>query len=182
MSFFLARSWRAFVLTRGDRHGANKNEIATFVFSITAKDFSHSLLLDGKGPILFALKLDQRAGRRQFDFREVLDGLVEGRHRSRPEDGFESEGVALIYGGDDAAIEAGLLLKDHLDVTVLIKSGADVTPPRVTDFPIVQDMKRGLSKLPRHDRSKHNAACLIQLAERLALARSSHHGWAPTMS
>jgi hypothetical protein len=44
MSFFLARSWRAFVLTKGDRHGANKNEIATFVFSITAKDFSHSVL------------------------------------------------------------------------------------------------------------------------------------------
>jgi hypothetical protein len=73
MSFFLAHSWRAFVLTKGDRHGANKNEIATFVFSITVKDFSHSVLLDGKGPILFALKLDQRAGRRQFDFREVLD-------------------------------------------------------------------------------------------------------------
>ena len=51
---------------------------------------------------------------------------------------FESEGVALIYGCDDAAIEAGNLLKDHLDVTVLIKPGADVTPPRVTDFPIVQ--------------------------------------------
>src|SRR5262249_10154703 len=32
-----------------------------------------------------------------------------------------SEGVILIYGRDEQAIEAGNLLKDHLDVTVLIK-------------------------------------------------------------
>jgi ferredoxin len=51
---------------------------------------------------------------------------------------FESEGVALIYGRDERAIEAGSLLKDHLDVTVLIKPPADVTPPRVTDFPVVK--------------------------------------------
>ena len=30
------------------------------------------------------------------------------------------------------------LLKDHLDVTVLITPPADVTPPRVTDFPVVK--------------------------------------------
>ena len=41
MSFFLAHSWSAFVLAKGDRHGANKNEITIFVFSVTAKDFSH---------------------------------------------------------------------------------------------------------------------------------------------
>ena len=51
---------------------------------------------------------------------------------------FTSEGVALIYGRDEQAIEAGRLLKDHLDVTVLIKPPADVTPPRVTDFPVVK--------------------------------------------
>jgi hypothetical protein len=56
MPFSLSRSWRGFVLTKEDRHGANKNEIATFVFSVTVKDFSHSVLLDGKGPIFFALK------------------------------------------------------------------------------------------------------------------------------
>ena len=33
---------------------------------------------------------------------------------------FDSEGVLLIYGRDEQAIEAGNLLKDHLDVTVLI--------------------------------------------------------------
>ena len=49
MSFSVARSWRAFVLAKEDRRGANKNEITIFVFSITAKDFSHGVLLDGKG-------------------------------------------------------------------------------------------------------------------------------------
>ena len=47
----------------------------------------------------------------------------------------ESEGVALIYGRDERAIEAGKLLADHLDVTVLIARSKGLTPPRVTDFP-----------------------------------------------
>jgi ferredoxin len=51
---------------------------------------------------------------------------------------FNSEGVILIYGRDERAIEAGNLLKDHLDVTVLIKPPADVAPPRVTEFPVVK--------------------------------------------
>jgi hypothetical protein len=42
MSFLLAHSWSAFVLAKGDRHGANKNEIASFVFSVTTKGFSHA--------------------------------------------------------------------------------------------------------------------------------------------
>jgi ferredoxin len=49
-----------------------------------------------------------------------------------------SEGVVLIYGRDEKAIDAGNLLKDHLDVTVLIKPPAQVAPPRVTDFPVVK--------------------------------------------
>ena len=49
-----------------------------------------------------------------------------------------SEGVILIYGRDERAIEAAALLKDHLDVTVLIRPPAEVTPPRVTDFPVVK--------------------------------------------
>ena len=49
-----------------------------------------------------------------------------------------SDGVTLIYGKDARAIEAAELLKDHLDVTVLIKSGADLSPLRVTDFPVVK--------------------------------------------
>ena len=51
---------------------------------------------------------------------------------------FDSEGVLLIYGRDEQGIEAGNLLKDHLDVTVLIKPPVAVTPARVTEFPVVQ--------------------------------------------
>ena len=50
----------------------------------------------------------------------------------------ESEGVILIYGRDERAIEAGNLLKDHLDVTVLIKPPAAVSPPRSTEFPVAK--------------------------------------------
>jgi len=49
-----------------------------------------------------------------------------------------SEGVTLIYGKDERALEAANLLKDHLDITVLLKPPADVTPARTTDFPVVK--------------------------------------------
>jgi ferredoxin len=49
-----------------------------------------------------------------------------------------SDGVTLIYGKDEKAIEAANLLKDHLDITVLIKPPGDVTPPRATEFPVVK--------------------------------------------
>ncbi len=51
---------------------------------------------------------------------------------------FTSDGVILIYGRDEQAVEAASLLKDHLDVTVLIKPPADIAPPRITDFPVVK--------------------------------------------
>ena len=49
-----------------------------------------------------------------------------------------SEGVTLVYGKDEQVIEAATLLKDHLDLTVLIKEPAGVLPPRVTAFPLVK--------------------------------------------
>jgi ferredoxin len=49
----------------------------------------------------------------------------------------ESEGVILIYGRDERAIEAAGVLKDRLDVTVLLTRPGDIAPPRVTDCPIV---------------------------------------------
>lgn len=49
-----------------------------------------------------------------------------------------SEGVILIYGRDEAAIEAGRLLADHLDVTVMLKQLDDTVPPLATVFPIVK--------------------------------------------
>lgn len=55
---------------------------------------------------------------------------------------YSSEGVVLIYGRDEVAIEAAALLKDHLDITVMITRPRDLTPPRVTEFPVVQGTVR----------------------------------------
>ena len=52
--------------------------------------------------------------------------------------GLSSEGVVLIYGRDESAIEAGKLLADHLDVTVMITRPAQIMPPSATSFPIVK--------------------------------------------
>jgi ferredoxin len=49
-----------------------------------------------------------------------------------------SNGVILIYGRDESAIEAGRLLASDLDVTVLISKPAALEPPRTTIFPIVK--------------------------------------------
>ncbi|MBW7970429.1 4Fe-4S binding protein [Bradyrhizobium sp. BR 10289] len=50
----------------------------------------------------------------------------------------ESGGIILIYGRDEAAVEAGDLLKEHLDVTVLIAPPAALAPPRSADYPIAK--------------------------------------------
>lgn len=52
--------------------------------------------------------------------------------------GLESDGVILIYGRDERAIEAAELLKDHLDVTVLITRPQQLAPLRKTEFPLVR--------------------------------------------
>ena len=56
----------------------------------------------------------------------------------------ESRGVVLICGRDDTAVEAGQLLKDHLDVTVLIEPPAAIAPRR-TDFPVAKGKVRNAS-------------------------------------
>jgi ferredoxin len=54
----------------------------------------------------------------------------------------ESGGVILICGRDETAVEAGNLLKDHLDVTILIEPPAAIVPPRTTDFPVAKGKVR----------------------------------------
>src|SRR5207253_1560376 len=54
----------------------------------------------------------------------------------------ESGNVVLIYGRGAEAVEAGTLLKEHLDVTVIIEPPAAIAPPRTTDFPVVKGMIR----------------------------------------
>ncbi|MDB5639436.1 MAG: hypothetical protein JWP51_4344 [Bradyrhizobium sp.] len=57
----------------------------------------------------------------------------------------ESGGVILICGRDEAAVEAGNLLKDHLDVTVLIEPPAAIVPPRISEFPVAKGKVRNAS-------------------------------------
>jgi ferredoxin len=54
----------------------------------------------------------------------------------------ESKGVILIYGQDERAIDAGALLKEHLDVTVMITQPGDLAPPRSNEFPLVKGTMR----------------------------------------
>jgi ferredoxin len=49
-----------------------------------------------------------------------------------------SDGVILIYGHDEQAIETANLLKEHLDVTVMISKPAALVPGRVNEFPVVK--------------------------------------------
>ncbi|WP_426434579.1 4Fe-4S binding protein [Bradyrhizobium genosp. P] len=50
----------------------------------------------------------------------------------------ESGGVILIYGRNEVAIEAGNLLKDYLNVTVLIAPSAVDVTAETTDFPVAR--------------------------------------------
>lgn len=50
----------------------------------------------------------------------------------------ESQGVTLVLGRDDVALEAAKDLAETLDITVLLQPGADVAPPRQTVFPVLQ--------------------------------------------
>jgi ferredoxin len=56
--------------------------------------------------------------------------------------GLTSEGVTLVYGRDERAIEAANLLSDHLDVTVLVTGATEIPPPRRSAFPVVRGVIR----------------------------------------
>lgn len=51
---------------------------------------------------------------------------------------YRSEGVALVYGRDETAIEAARQLKERLNLTVLLTRPGPITPPSTTEFPIVR--------------------------------------------
>ena len=50
----------------------------------------------------------------------------------------KSEGVVLIYGRDEAALDAANMLRDILDVTVMLTGKQPVQPSRVGHFPVVK--------------------------------------------
>jgi ferredoxin len=53
-----------------------------------------------------------------------------------------SDGVVLVYGRDERTIEAAKLLKDRLDVTVMLTKPGDIVPLRVTEFPVIKGTVR----------------------------------------
>src|SRR6185295_2993361 len=70
-----------------------------------------------------------------------MSGLIAAAAEDTPDFSLvslKSEGVTLIYGRDEQAIEAAKLLEGHLDVTVLLSRPGDLAPPRVTNFPVVK--------------------------------------------
>ena len=74
-----------------------------------------------------------------------IAALLAAAAEALPETGtvsLTSEGVTLIYGGDEGALEAARLLKDHLAVTVLIKPPAELSPPRRTEFALAKGVVR----------------------------------------
>ena len=65
----------------------------------------------------------------------------------------ESGGVILICGRDEIAVEAGNLLKDHLDVTVLIEPPAPSRHREQTDFPVAKGKVRTPADISARSRS-----------------------------
>jgi ferredoxin len=56
----------------------------------------------------------------------------------------QSEGVILVYGRDETAIEAGGQLEGQLDVTVLITPPAAIAPLRPREFPVGRGIIRSV--------------------------------------
>ncbi|MGD9837133.1 MAG: 4Fe-4S binding protein [Afipia sp.] len=50
----------------------------------------------------------------------------------------ESDGVVLIYGHDEVAINAAKRLADRLDITVVLTRPGDLVPRAVNEFPVVK--------------------------------------------
>ncbi len=150
--------------TAAVRRGCRNNEIATFSHLCRAELDQFRNAARAEGPLTVGctqevpLFLDEAGERPQpIDFvnlRETAGWSTEGVQAgpkmaallaaaAEPTPDFplvnmSSEGVILIYGRDETAIEAGRLLADHLDVSVMITRPAQIAPPATTSFPIVK--------------------------------------------
>jgi ferredoxin len=146
------------------KRGCRNSEIAEFRQLCRAELDRFRSAASAEGPLivgctqeaqLFADTAEGRSGKMEFvNLRETAGWSAEGANAgakmaallaaaSEPEPAFpfvtfSSDGVILIYGRDEVAIEAARLLADHLDVTVMITRPAQITPPATTSFPIVQ--------------------------------------------
>lgn len=150
--------------TAAIKRGCRNSEIAEFRYLCRAELDRFRDAAKVAGPMivgctqeapLFADAMEGRSERTEFvNIRETAGWSLEGRQAgpkmagllaaaSEPVPAYpfvtlSSEGVILIYGRDDVAVEAGQLLADHLDVTVMITRPAQIAPPATTSFPIVK--------------------------------------------
>src|ERR1700687_5244781 len=140
--------------TAAVKRGCRNSEIATFRQLCRAEldQFRNAAKAEGSLTVgctqeapLFSDEAGERAERIDFvNLRETAGWSTEGIQAGpkmaallaaagEPAPGFtlvnlSSEGVILIYGRDDSAVEAGRLLADHLDVTVMISGPAQIAP------------------------------------------------------
>jgi ferredoxin len=150
--------------TAAVRRGCRNSELANFRQLCRAEldHFRNAAKAEGSLVVgctqeapLFADEAEGRSGKMDFvNLRETAGWSAEGTQAgpkmaallaaaSEPAPAYpyvalKSDGVILIYGHDEVAVEAGQLLSDHLDVTVLITKPAQITPPATTSFPIVK--------------------------------------------
>ena len=66
----------------------------------------------------------------------ALLAAAAGEAEPAPLVSLSSQGVCLVYGRDEQAIEAGKQLAGRLDVTVLLSEPGDIMPPQVMDVPV----------------------------------------------
>jgi ferredoxin len=146
------------------RRGCRKSEIAEFRQLCRAELESFRNAAKAEGPLivgctqeapLFGDEAKGRSEKMEFvNLRETAGWSVDGTKAGPkmaallaaasevtpafPFVTLSSDGVILIYGRDEIAIEAGRLLADHLDVTIMITKPSQIMPPATTSFPIVQ--------------------------------------------
>ena len=149
--------------TTAIRRGCQNNDVKGFRHLCGAELDHFRSAADAQGPLtvactyqaaLFAQEAGERSGAIDFvNIRETAGWSKEGAQAGPkmaallaaasiptpqyPLVTLSSDGVILIYGRDEAAIEAGRLLADHLDVTVMLKTPGDITPVTAA-FPVVK--------------------------------------------
>lgn len=79
----------------------------------------------------------------------------------------ESQGVTLVYGRDEVALEVGARLADALDITVMLAKPGTVMPPRKRDFPIASGVIR---------QAKGHLGAFELMIDGFALAAASSRG------
>jgi ferredoxin len=150
------------------RRGCGDSELTAFrqLCRAELQEFRNAAKIEGELIIgctqeapRFTEQAGARAGRIEFvNLRETAGWSVDGARAgpkmaallaaaSEPAPSYplvtlSSEGVILIYGRDEVAVEAGKLLADHLDVTVMITRPAQIMPPATTAFPVVKGTVR----------------------------------------